>query len=172
MAGAVKGHFGTIVLEALILETPGKSGLQMSSWPRIGVSVLILKGHQASRRAVLVRRGKAPYAGLWSLPGGAVEAGETLEDAARREVLEETGLKVRIELFVKYSGFIVPGCGQTLAEPIVLGVFQAKATGGALGAGDDADDAIWADAKTAAGLRLTPGVGEILDRHLGQFTRL
>jgi len=144
----------------------------MSSWPSIGVSVLILMGRSGSRRAVLVRRGKAPYAGLWSLPGGAVEAGETLEDAARREVLEETGLKVRIERFLKFSGLIAPAYEQKPASPIVIGVFQAKVTGGTISAGDDADDAIWADVKAAARLRLTPGVGEVLDRHLGQITRL
>jgi len=54
----------------------------------IGVSVIIVRGDQA----LLVKRAEPPYKGLWAFPGGKVEWGETLNQAARREVLEETGL--------------------------------------------------------------------------------
>ena len=63
------------------------------SHPWVGVGVVLLKtGLSASGAVLLVRRAKAPAAGSWSLPGGAQELGETAETAARRELLEETGL--------------------------------------------------------------------------------
>ncbi|HEX5816079.1 MAG TPA: NUDIX domain-containing protein, partial [Methylomirabilota bacterium] len=55
--------------------------------PRVGVGAVVL--HEG--RVLLVRRGRAPALGLWSVPGGLVELGETTVDAARREVEEETG---------------------------------------------------------------------------------
>jgi 8-oxo-dGTP diphosphatase len=61
-------------------------------YPRVGVGAVVL----SRGRVLLVRRGKAPAEGRWSLPGGLVEVGETSVDAARREVEEECGIKVRI----------------------------------------------------------------------------
>ena len=61
--------------------------------PIAAVGVIIRDGD----RIVLIRRNRAPSQGLWTFPGGAVELGETLQDAARREALEETGLQVHVE---------------------------------------------------------------------------
>ena len=59
--------------------------------PRVGVGAVLI--HEG--KVLLIRRGKEPLRGRWVVPGGTVEAGETLEDALAREVLEETGLVVR-----------------------------------------------------------------------------
>lgn len=59
--------------------------------PRVGVLALVRNG----RNVLLIRRANPPDAGLWGFPGGRVEAGETLFQAAERELLEETGLKAR-----------------------------------------------------------------------------
>jgi ADP-ribose pyrophosphatase YjhB (NUDIX family) len=58
--------------------------------PLIGIGAVVLRRDSV----LLVRRGKPPSAGSWSIPGGAQEVGETAESAARRELLEETGLQV------------------------------------------------------------------------------
>lgn len=104
-------------------------------------------------RVLLVRRGHEPAAGLWSLPGGRVEPGETDQQAVVREILEETGLVVecghllgRVEL---------PGPGGTVAD---VGDYLAVVSGGILAAGDDAADVCWADARALASLPLTNGL--------------
>jgi 8-oxo-dGTP diphosphatase len=59
--------------------------------PRVAIGALVLRGG----RLLVVERGKAPAEGIWALPGGSVELGETLAEAVEREVLEETGVVVR-----------------------------------------------------------------------------
>jgi ADP-ribose pyrophosphatase len=59
--------------------------------PRVGVGAVVLR----EGRVLLVRRGVAPANGLWAIPGGALELGETLREAAEREILEETGITIR-----------------------------------------------------------------------------
>jgi ADP-ribose pyrophosphatase YjhB (NUDIX family) len=107
-------------------------------------------------RLLLVRRGHAPSKGLWSVPGGRVEEGETPELAAAREVQEETGLQVEI--------------GRLLASvPIgdyLVHDFAAVVTGGTLAAGDDASDVRWCSFEEAELLPLTPGLLDELRRML------
>ncbi len=59
---------------------------------RIGVGAVVFRGEGV----LLVKRGRPPFKGHWSIPGGGLEFGERLEDAARREVMEETGLEIKI----------------------------------------------------------------------------
>jgi len=108
-------------------------------------------------RLLLVRRGREPSRGRWSLPGGRVEAGETAADAAVREVREETGLVV-------VAGALVgrverPGpAGVTY----VIDDIACTVNGGQLRAGDDADDVRWVDRAELALLPLTDGLLEAL----------
>jgi len=58
----------------------------------VGVGAVVFRGNDV----LVIRRGKAPLIGQWSIPGGSLHAGERLEDAARREVMEETGVNIRL----------------------------------------------------------------------------
>ncbi len=102
---------------------------------RTGASVIVLDRAPSVMRVLMVERARAPFAGLWSFPGGRSEAGETLEETARRELFEETGLKVRD--LVRLGSFI-PAPEHS---PLRLTVFAARASGGEPAAGDDAAQA-------------------------------
>lgn len=108
-------------------------------------------------RLLLIRRGHEPGAGLWSLPGGRVEPGETDEQAVSREVAEETGLVVR-------PGSLVGAVRRAGAGGAVLDIYDyaATVTGGDLAAGDDADDARWVTRAELAALPVTTGLVETL----------
>ena len=86
-----------------------------------------------SGRVLLVRRANEPGRGLWSLPGGRVEPGEGEEAAIVREVLEETGLVVRVEALV----------GRVSIGRYDIGDYACTVTGGTLAAATDADDVAW-----------------------------
>ena len=80
----------------------------MNRRPLIGVGAVVFS---ARNEILLIKRGKAPNLGRWMVPGGTLEWGETLEDAAVREVREETGIDIEIEAFVEIIEAITPGEG-------------------------------------------------------------
>jgi 8-oxo-dGTP diphosphatase len=108
--------------------------------PIVGVGAVILDGE----RVLLVRRGNEPLKGEWSLPGGAVEAGETLEAAIAREVLEETGLEVDVGPLVDVLDRIRRDPDGRVRYHYVLIDFLCRPTGGTLCCASDAADAAWA----------------------------
>jgi 8-oxo-dGTP diphosphatase len=108
-------------------------------------------------RLLLIQRGHQPGLGLWSVPGGRVEPGETDAQALVREVAEETGLTVR-------PGRLVGSVARPAPGGAVFDIFdfEAPVTGGHLAAGDDAADARWVSAAELDGLPLTEGLVEAL----------
>jgi 8-oxo-dGTP diphosphatase len=111
-------------------------------------------------RLLLVRRGRPPSAGLWSVPGGRVEHGETLAEAVRREVAEETGVAVEAGELV---GFVERIDG---ARHQVIFDFRARASGARdPRPGDDAAEAAWVALDQVELLALVDGMAEFLRRH-------
>jgi 8-oxo-dGTP diphosphatase len=108
-------------------------------------------------RLLLIKRGHAPGAGLWSLPGGRIEPGETDTEALVREMREETGLVIE-------AGPLIGSVRRPAAGGAVLDIrdYAATVTGGTLRAGDDAADARWVDDSELARLPMTEGLVETL----------
>ena len=108
--------------------------------PIVGVGAVIL--HEG--RVLLIQRGQPPLKGGWSLPGGALELGETLEEGIRREVLEETGLVVETISIVEAFDRIVRDTEGRVQYHYVLVDFLCRVTGGSLACASDAAAARWA----------------------------
>jgi len=108
--------------------------------PLVGVGAVIVDGG----RVLLVRRGRAPLLGRWSIPGGLVELGETLRAATEREALEETGLVVETGKILEVLDRIVPGENGRPQYHYVLIDFLCRVTGGEPRAGGDATEIAWA----------------------------
>lgn len=113
-------------------------------------------------RVVLVRRGQPPLQGEWTLPGGAVEVGETLEEAVAREVLEETGLDVHVGPVVEVLERIHHGDVAGVEYHYVIIDYLCTRRGGALVHGSDAADARWVAEADVPGLGPTPKVREVV----------
>jgi 8-oxo-dGTP diphosphatase len=150
----VTGASGGRDLRSLPAMRPdGTPGTDPPVVPCVGAVV-----QDAAGRLLLIRRGHAPHAGSWSLPGGRVEAGETLEEAVRREVLEETGLRVRPGAVV--GRVRIPGAG--VVYDVVDLACALDPPDQQPVAGDDATDVVLADAATLDRLTCTPRLVETL----------
>ena len=133
--------------------------------PIAGVGAVIVRDEPDGRkRVLLIRRGQEPLKGAWSLPGGAVELGETLEDAICREVLEETGLVVEVVDTVQAFDRISRDDDGRVRYHYVLIDFLCRVTGGSLASATDAVEARWAAAEELDGL--TPLTVEVIRKAL------
>lgn len=112
----------------------------MTTHPRVGVGCIVWKGE----RVLLVRRGKPPGYGEWSLPGGSQELGETLFQAAAREVLEETGVTAAPASVLTAVDNIVPGPDGAILFHYTIVDVVADWVAGEPQAADDVLDARWA----------------------------
>jgi len=114
--------------------------------PFVGVGVVVFRGQQV----LLVRRGKPPRKGQWSIPGGAQHAGETVREAGLREVREETDVEARITGLLDVLDFIDHDDGGRLHHHYTLIDWAAEWVGGDPRPGDDVTDVMWADVGTLA----------------------
>jgi len=115
----------------------------------------VIKDEQG--RLLLIKRGHEPGAGLWSLPGGRIEPGETDAAALVREMREETGLEVQAGPLL--GRVRRPAPGSTVLD---IRDYAATVTGGTLRAGDDAAEARWVAVSELRSLPITEGLVEAL----------
>jgi len=111
----------------------------------------------AQGRLLMIQRGHDPGAGLWSIPGGRIEPGETDEQALVRELAEETNLQVMVGQLVGRVRREGPG-----GTVIDIRDYTATVAAGTLRAGDDGADARWVTAAELARLEVTEGLIEAL----------
>jgi mutator protein MutT len=119
--------------------------------PIVGVGAIILDGD----RVLLVKRGQAPMLGEWSLPGGAVELGETLAAAVVREVQEETGLHVEVGPLIEAIDRVHLGDDGRVEYHYVVIDYLCRVRDGNAAHGSDAADICWAHVGDLGPYRLT-----------------
>jgi ADP-ribose pyrophosphatase YjhB (NUDIX family) len=124
-------------------------------------------------RILLVRRGKEPLKGFWSLPGGLVETGERLEEAIAREVREETGLTVKPLYLAEVFQRIMRDENDRVEYHYVLADYVCRLARGATKpqAGDDAGYVEWVTVASIGELLLTQGTKEVVDRVYADYQR-
>ena len=130
--------------------------------PIVGVGAVIVR----DGRVVLIRRRYEPLAGQWSLPGGTLELGETLEEGTAREMLEETGLVVEIGPVIEVFDRIMFDAEKRVRYHFVLVDYLCRPIAGELRAGSDVDDAVFAAPDELAGYRLTKKATAVIERGL------
>jgi|SRR5579862_2571352 len=127
--------------------------------PFIGVGAIIVE----DGRVLLVKRGHPPLAGEWSIPGGVLEVGETLREAAIREALEETGLTVEpTTLLGVYDRILRDADGRTLYHYVLIDFRCRRLAGEALASGDAAE-VRWFRQDEISGLSLAEDTAEVIN---------
>jgi mutator protein MutT len=135
---------------------------EFPSAPLVGVGAVVVD----QGRVLLVRRGTEPLKGQWSLPGGLVELGEGLADAAVREVREETGLTVEAVELVELLDRIHRE-GERVRYHYVIADYLCRMTGGSLQAASDAEAVRWverAEWNSHGGLKLDPITVRVIEK--------
>jgi 8-oxo-dGTP diphosphatase len=133
----------------------------------VGVGGVVIE----EARTLLIRRASPPLQGEWSIPGGLLEVGETLEQGVARELAEETGLEVRVVELIEVFERIFPAPPNTDGTPgdparpqyhFVILDYLCEIRGGTLSAGSDAQEFAWAREEELARFNLTVAVMRVL----------
>ena len=117
------------------------------NFPIPGVGAVVLRQVEGRAEVLLIRRGSEPMAGGWSLPGGAIELGESVREACVRETLEETGLTVQALAEVEIVDIIHRDAAGRVQYHYVVVDILCRVLGGELLSGTDASEVAWADVR-------------------------
>jgi ADP-ribose pyrophosphatase YjhB (NUDIX family) len=137
--------------------------------PRVGVGAIVWRGNEV----LMIRRANPPRAGQWSLPGGAQELGETIAEAAKREVFEETGLDIAVTDVVTVIDMIERDANGKIRFHYVLVDVNAEWVAGEPKAATDAQDVCWISVEGLNTLGLwseTHRVIELAARHRAEHS--
>ncbi len=122
------------------------------TFPIPGVGAVVLREAEGRAEVLLIRRGSEPMAGGWSLPGGAIELGESVREACVRETLEETGLTVQALAEVEVVDIIHRDAMGLVQYHYVVVDVLCRVLGGELLSGTDAREVAWADVRRVSEL--------------------
>jgi ADP-ribose pyrophosphatase YjhB (NUDIX family) len=126
--------------------------------PYLAVSAAIIRdGH-----VLVARRARGPALGVWTLPGGVVEAGETLTEALKREVVEETGLAIEPVTLAGHREVVVRDGGGRVSRHFVILCFAARWIGGEPKLNEELSEARWLRPSEISGLNTTEGLAAIV----------
>jgi 8-oxo-dGTP diphosphatase len=126
----------------------------------VGVGGVVITGG----RTLLIRRGTPPLEGEWSIPGGTLRVGETLIEGVRRELEEETALKVRVlDLIEVFERIFLDGEGRPRYHFVILD-YLCEATGRNARAGSDVTNIAWAHEPELAKYSLTPAAARVIQK--------
>jgi 8-oxo-dGTP diphosphatase len=130
--------------------------------PIVGVGAVIVE----AGKVLLVRRRYEPLAGRWSIPGGTLELGETLEEGVSREMREETGLEIQVGPVIEVFDRIILDAERRVRYHFVLVDYLCWPIGGELQAGSDVDDAVLVDPEGLDAYELTVKARAVIGRAL------
>jgi 8-oxo-dGTP diphosphatase len=147
---------------------PEKSPRTYPSRPIVGVGAVIIE----DGRVVLIKRRYEPLAGQWSLPGGTLEVGETLEAGVAREMLEETGLEVEVGPVIDVFDRIFFDADRKVRYHFVLVDYLCHPRGGTLAAASDVTDAVYVHPDHLAEYKLTPKAEEMIRKGFDLWRRI
>jgi ADP-ribose pyrophosphatase YjhB (NUDIX family) len=126
--------------------------------PYLGVSISVFR----EGRVLLATRTQPPFAGLFTLPGGHVEPGERVADAALRELTEETGVRAEMVGFNQYVEILDAPAADGVRRHVVILSFVARWLSGEGAPGPEAGEILWADADEVAQLKTSPHLIEVV----------
>jgi mutator protein MutT len=146
-----------------------KSPRLYPSRPIVGVGAVIIND---DGRVVLIKRRYEPLAGQWSLPGGTLDVGETLEAGVAREMLEETGLEVEVGPVIDVFDRILLDADKKVRYHFVLVDYLCRPRAGTLAAASDVTDAVYAYPDNLAEYKLTTKAEEIIRKGVDLWRRI
>ncbi len=135
--------------------------------PYLAVSAAIIR----EGKVLVVRRARKPALGIYTLPGGGVETGETLEQAVTREVREETSLTIEPVALSGHREAIMRDAQGRVERHFVILCFAARWLSGEPVLNEELDDARWLDPAELSGLRTTEGLAEIVAAAIERLAR-
>jgi mutator protein MutT len=143
-----------------VLQSEGGMSRPYPAQPIVGVGGIVLDAD----RVLLVKRGREPLKGIWSIPGGKLELGETLREGVRRELREEVGLEVRVLEMVEVFERITLDEGGRTAYHFVLIDFLCESIAGVARADDDVDEVAWVERNRVSEYQTTEGAAAVIEK--------